>query len=102
MQPFRLIKRYLQWIITETILSMANMNIWTNAEISKGQQVGWINAIYVYVIIIRFIDNNTMGENQDEITHTMKAVYELEPCDKVATLYVMQQKFDTSTSEALK
>lgn len=101
MQPFRLIKSYLQWIITETILSMVNMNLWTNAETSKGR-LGRTNVIDFYFIIIFFTDNNTMGENQDETTHTMKAVYELEPCDKVATLYVMQKKFDNPTFEALK
>lgn len=35
-----------------------------------------------------------MGENQQEPTNSNKAEYVLEPCDKVATLYVMQQKFD--------
>lgn len=43
-----------------------------------------------------------MRENQEETTHTSKALYELEPCDKVATLYVMHQKFDTPIFETME
>lgn len=40
-----------------------------------------------------------MRENQE---YTGKAIYELEPCDKVATLYVMQHKFDAPIFETME
>lgn len=56
----------------------------------------------IYIAIVLSIVNSTMRENQEETTHTSKAIYELEPCDKVAKLYVMQQKFDAPTFETME
>lgn len=39
LQPFQMLKSYLQWIITETIISMASMNLWAKAEIRKSYEI---------------------------------------------------------------
>lgn len=40
---------------------------------------------------------NTDDDAPEYVDKPDKIVYKLEPCDKVATLYVMQQKFETPT-----
>ncbi|XP_031619026.1 voltage-dependent calcium channel subunit alpha-2/delta-3-like [Contarinia nasturtii] len=68
--PLQLLKRALQWMMTETILTMSNFNLWAHAQSSDNS-------------------NKTTFYNSTEKQNITK--YSLKPCDKKATLYVMQQ-----------
>lgn len=58
-----------------------------------------------FVIVVFFLadinitdDTSTMATPSDDHVAADKITYTLEACDKVATLYVMQQKFEPPTN----
>lgn len=90
----------MQWLITETVLTLARINLWAWADNSKIEFIDVpavaFSRVLINLFVIYRIGNSTMDEFQETADPINKVFeYSLAPCDKVATLYVMQQKMDS-------
>lgn len=113
-KPIQVLKRLLQWICLEIVLLLAQKDVWAQPEGECAHTLHiylhtCVLCVYVYVCIfgfsfsfvdLTFTDGTTTIRPDDTVEDTgeSKKKIDLEPCDKVATLYVMDQKFEPPTN----
>lgn len=107
LQPLQVLKRLLQWISLEIIVFLTQRDVWAFPESEWPAHVLAFPLINYYVrCCFLFVDidvsddslHYSSTEAPDTAESMDKVEYTLEPCDKVATLYVMQQKFESPTN----
>lgn len=91
-KPFQMLKASLQWIFMEIILSMAKLKLWAWADQSEYEFNESFNLDTTAVP-----DTGSSSAESD----IKKTLFSLEPCDKKATLYVMNHnKLDNPTFDS--